>query len=141
MAEIEPGIGLENTTGNGHDPEARKNLDSWLGRGSFDGIFTSQQLASAIEKFVDPGEKIEELLLRGNFRTVTHLNSLLRLNRKAEHFNDKELETLLHNHMAGYPPLGAERINVLLQAVIGQLKQNKEKSMGNRLKGLLGGNR
>jgi hypothetical protein len=139
---IEHEVNTGNIGGNGEvEPETRKKLESWLNRGSFDGIFTTQQVASAIEKFVDPGEKIEELLLRGDFRAVTHLNSLLRLNRKAEHFNDKELETLLHNHMAGYPALGGQRIKVLLQAVVGQLKNDKERSLGNRVKGILGGNK
>jgi hypothetical protein len=132
----------ENISGNGSgEPDTTKKLESWLNRGTFDGIFTSQQVASAIEKFVDPGDKIEELLLRGDFRAVTHLNSLLRLNRKAEHFHDKELETLLHNHMAGYPALGGQRIKILLSAVVGQLQNDKEHSMGNRVKGLLGGNK
>jgi hypothetical protein len=132
----------ENISGNGSgEPDTTKKLESWLNRGTFDGIFTSQQVASAIEKFVDPGDTIKELLLRGDFRAVTHLNSALRLNRKAEHFHDKELETLLHNHMAGYPALGGQRIRILLSAVVGQLNNDKEHNLGNRVKGLLGGNK
>jgi hypothetical protein len=43
--------------------------------------------------------------------------------------------------MAGYPALGGQRIRILLSAVVGQLNNDKEHNLGNRVKGLLGGNK
>ena len=112
-------------------------LDAFLDAGSFDGVFTNQPHASAIEKFVERGDKVEDLLLRGHFRDADHMNALVRLLRKATHFHDSELRDLLLNHAAGYPAIGGLRIDILLRAVVGQLAE-RQRSMGNRLKNALG---
>lgn len=139
MAEIDPGIGVDNITGNGHDDKDTKKLDAFIDSDSFGGIFTSHQLASAIDKFVERGETIEDLIIRGDFRNVTYKNSVMRLRRKAEHFHDKELSTLILNVIAGDVAIGGKRIDILKQAVIGQIEGERKRNIGNRVQGWLGG--
>ena len=130
---MENEIETENN-GNGHDDKLQKFLDV----GSFDGVFTTHQVASAIDKFVERGEKVEDLLLRGYYRDANHINAIVRLYRKAVHFHDTELQALILNHAAGYPGIGGDRINILLKAVVGQLNDQRQRSMGSRLKNALG---
>lgn len=115
-----------------------KKLDAWLDTGVFDGAFSSPHMASALEKFVDRGEKVEDLLLRGHFRTANHMNAVVRLYRKAVHFQDTELQSLLLNHAAGYPAIGGLRIDILLKAVIGQYNQDRKRNLGQGLRDALG---
>lgn len=115
-----------------------KELNDWLGIGTFDNVFQSQQFATALEKFIERGDSVEDLLLRAHFRDVNHLNALIRLYRKAVHYEDDELQKTLLNHAAGYPAIGGLRIDILLQAVCGQTRQKKEQSFGGQLKSALG---
>jgi len=107
------------------DITGTKDIGAWLDKGSFDGVFTSQQISSAIEKLVEPGEKVEQLLMRSEYRDVTHANAFDRLLRKAEHFQDKELESLLHNHAASNVAIGGKRIDILKQTIIGQMSHQQ----------------
>lgn len=128
-----------NIKGNGHsDQPISDKLQAWLDVGTFDNAFTSPHIASAIEKFVERGEKVEDLLLRGHFRDVDHMNAVIRLYRKAVHFKDKELQALLLNHAAGYPAIGGMRIDILLRAVIGQYNMEQKKGVGHSLRSALG---
>lgn len=120
------------------DQQVPDKLQGFLDLGSFDSAFTSPHIASAIEKFVERGEKVEDLLLRGHFRDANHMNSLVRLYRKAVHFHDAELQQLLLNHAAGYPAIGGLRIDILLKAVIGQYNIEKQKGFSHSLRSALG---
>lgn len=122
---------------NGHK-EIPDDVGKFLGMDTFGGMFTSQQVASAIEKFVERGEKVEDLILRGHFRSINHMNATMRLYRKAVHFKDTELQALLLNHMAGYPAIDGRRIDILLQAVTGQYPKDRELGIGSRLKRIMG---
>lgn len=122
---------------NGHK-DIPEDVNKFLSLDTFGGMFTSQQVASAIEKFVERGEKVEDLILRGHFRSVNHMNAVMRLYRKAVHFKDTELQALLLNHMAGYPAIGGQRIDILLRAVVGQYGKEKEKGLSGRIKHTLG---
>ncbi len=102
-------------------------LKEFANLGLFDGAFTSAGTPSAIREFVDRGEKMEDLLLRAYFRDANHMNAMIRLYRKAVHFNDKELQQLLLNHAAGYPAIQGQRIDILLRAVIGQYHLDQKK--------------
>jgi hypothetical protein len=139
MAEIDEGIGVDNTRSNGDGDKDTKKLDSFIDSDTFGGIFTSHQLASAIEKFVERGETVEDLIIRGDFRTVTYKNSAMRLRRKAKHFHDPELTDLILNAIAGDVAIGGKRIDILKQAVVGQLENERKRNMGNRIRGWLGG--
>ena len=125
---------------NGHNTEFdEKKLTGFLNAGDFEGAFQGNQIPSAIDKFVERGEKVEDLLLRGHFRSVAHMNATIRLYRKAVHFKDLELQETILNHVAGYPAIGGARIEILLKAVVGQLDAQKEKKNG-RLRDILLGN-
>lgn len=126
--------------GDGKTAES-KRLKDFLDSDAFDKVFTSQQFASALEKFVERGDEIEDLELRSHFRSPDHMNACIRLYRKAKHFKDTELQELLMNHMAGYPAIGGQRIDILLRAVCGQYTQQKEKGFSNQLRGMLGLNK
>ena len=126
--------------GNGHDPEMDDTkLKSWLNSGDFDGAFQGNGIPSAIDKFVERGDKVEDLLLRSHFRSVAHMNATIRLYRKAVHFKDTELQEFLLNHVAGYPAIGGARIDILLKAVVGQLEAQQQKK-NSRLHNILLGN-
>ena len=129
---------MDTETETGQDGNSTDKLQAFLDGGSFDGVFTTHQVASAIEKFVERGEKVEDLLLRGHFRDADHMNAVVRLYRKAQHFHDTELQALLLNHAAGYAAIGGQRIEILLKAVVGQLSEHKQRSGGGRLKNALG---
>jgi hypothetical protein len=125
---------------NGPNPEMDETkLKGWLNTGDFDGAFQSAGIPSAIDKFVERGDKVEDLLLRGHFRSVAHMNATVRLFRKSVHFHDNELKEFLLNHIAGYPAIGGARIEILLKAVVGQLSAEKEKK-NSRLRNILMGN-
>jgi hypothetical protein len=128
----------EKTGGNGFDPEGRKKLQATLDNDIFDTAFTQQHIAGAIEKFVDRGEKVEDLLLRAHFRDVNHKNACIRLLRKAKHFKDTELEEAILNSIAGDPAIQGLRIDILLQAVTGYLHEKRKNDMGGRLRELFG---
>lgn len=124
---------IDQGNGNGHNP----NLNQFANTGIFDGAFTSTGASSAIREFVERGEKVEDLLLRGFFRDVNHTNAVVRLYRKAVHFNDKELQQMLLNHCAAYPAIQGQRIDILLKAVVGQM-HIEQKSKGLSLRRAFG---
>jgi len=131
---------VKTASSNGHNTEMDESkLKGWLNAGDFDGAFQGTSIPSAIEKFVERGDKVEDLLLRGHFRSVAHMNGTIRLYRKAVHFKDTELQETILNHVAGYPAIGGARIEILLKAVVGQLSAEKEKK-NSRLRSILLGN-
>ena len=107
------------------NPELKNKLKAILDADPMATAFTQQHISSAIEKFVDRGERVEDLLLRGHFRDVNHMNACIRLYRKARHFEDPELQEMILNHMAAYPAIGGIHIDILLQAVTGLLHEKK----------------
>ena len=112
------------------DPELKKKLKSILEQDPMSTAFTQQHISSAIEKFVDRGERVEDLWLRSHFRDVNHMNACIRLYRKARHFEDLELQEMILNHMAAYPSIGGMRIDILLQAVTGMLHEKNGRGGG-----------
>ncbi len=107
----------------------------------FDGIknaFTTQNISSAIDKLVERGDKIEDLIMRGKFWNIDHMNSWVKLLRKASHFKDPELEQLLMNHLAGCTSINGERIDILLRAVIGRNETQIKQSFGSKMRNWVG---
>lgn len=128
---------------NGHNqgaapPVMPEEVRNFIGFDSVRGAFTTQSMSSAIEKIVERGDKIEDLIMRGKFWDFDHMNAWVRLLRKALHFGDKELETLLMNHLAGCTSVQGERIDILLRAVIGQYQTQKNTTVGGKIKNFLG---
>src|ERR1035437_2060656 len=119
-------------------PEIKKKLKAILDSDPMSTAFSQQHITSANEKFVDRGEKTEDFLLRGFYRDVNHMNACIRLYRKAKHFEDLELQEMILNHMAAYPAIGGMRIEILLQAVTGFLRQKQGTDFGSKIKGALG---
>ena len=112
---------------NGFDPTVVEKLQKTLNISDFDGAFASQHLASAIEKFVERGDKLEDLILRGDFPSEEKLLNILLLYADAEDFECDWLKKLLMNLMAGYPAIQGKRIDILKQAVIGQLDSDRKR--------------
>jgi hypothetical protein len=123
---------------NGWDPEVKKKLQATLDNDIFSNAFSQQHIASAIEKFVDRGNSVEDLLLRSHFRDANHMNSCIRLYRKAKHFEDTELQDMILNHMAAYPSIGGMRIDILLQAVTGFIHEKKKDDNMSKFKNIIG---
>lgn len=119
-------------------PEETKKLQAVLDQDPFSTAFTSQSVPSAIEKFVNRGDNVEDLLLRAHFRDVNHKNACVRLLRKAKHFEDKELEEAILNSIAGDPSIGGMRIDILLQAVTGYMKQKMGHDFGKSFRNFMG---
>jgi hypothetical protein len=137
MPEIDEGIGVANVSGNG-DKDTKK-LDAFIDSDTFGNLFLSHQIASAIEKFVDRGETFEDLIIRGDFRNTTYKNATMRLHRKGVHFHDSEIIALIINLVAGDVAEKGKRIDILKQAVIGQLEAERKQGFGGALRGWLGG--
>lgn len=127
--------------GSGHEPFDEKKFTSWLGGGDFDGMFQNASMPSAIEKFVDLGERVEDLFLRADFRDTAHAMATVRLLRKAIHFHDNELKEMILNATAAHPAIRGKRIDILKECVIGQLKQEEKKSAGSRMRSLIMGDK
>jgi F0F1-type ATP synthase alpha subunit len=124
---------------NGHSEQAiNDKLQNFLDIGTFDGAFSTHQMASAIEKFVERGEEVEDLLLRGEFRDVNHMNATIILYSLAKDFNDKVLQEILLNHVAGCPAIEGKRIDILLRAVVGQYGQERKQTIGSKFRKALG---
>lgn len=123
---------------NGHDPEIdEKKLKGWLGAGDFDGVFQSSGVPSAIEKFVERGEKVEDLLLRADFRNDAHVNKTILLYTLADKRHHNALKEAIINVVAGRPSINGKRIDILLKAVVGQLQQDERKGGMSKLRQML----
>jgi hypothetical protein len=129
---------LETDEINDKNAAAIKHLEKFLDTGTWDDELSSTHMPSAIEKFVERGEKVEDLLLRGHFWSRDHANAFVRLLRKAVHFKDEELQTMLLNHAAAIPSVNGERIDILLRAVVGAYGQPKKESIGGKFRKAIG---
>ena len=109
-----------------------------LGLDSFKGAFTNQNMSTALEKLVDPGEKTKDLIMRAHYWDFDYKTAWMCLLWLAKHFHDNELEELLMNTAAGDTSVGGYRIELMVQAVIGQRDQERKKSVGDRLRNWAG---
>jgi len=113
---------------NGHNPEIDEaKLKSWLNDGDFDGAFQGNQIPSVIEKFVERGEKIEDLLLRAEFRDDKHVNKTVLLMTDSIHFKYAEFQESIINAIAARPSIKGNRMLMVLKAVIGKFSVDEEK--------------
>ena len=138
LAWAMPGVVLDGPPADDLNPEVKNKLKAILDSDPLATAFTQQHISSAIEKFVDRGERVEDLLLRGHYRDVNHMNACIRLYRKARHFEDLELQEMILNHMAAYPSIGGMRIDILLQAVTGMLHEKKKHDAFSGIKDAMG---
>ena len=99
-----------------------------LNSGSFDQVFTAQEVISAIKMFVDPGESLEGLLMRADFVDDEQAMAATRHNAKCEDFHDKVGIQELHNTVAARVSIKGKRVEILLKGVTGSqtpVKNNK----------------
>jgi len=136
---IEHEVDTENIGGDGSGDT--KKLDAFIDSDNLGGLFLSHALPSAIDKFVERGDTFEDLIIRADFRNTTYKNACMRLYRKMVHFHCPEGKTLIINLIAGDVAEKGKRIDILKQAVIGQLENERRQSVGNRIQGWLGGNK
>jgi hypothetical protein len=90
-----------------------------LNSGSFDQVFTAQEVISAIKMFVDPGESLEGLLMRADFADDEQAMAATRHAAKCTDFHDKVGEQELHNTVAARVSIKGKRVEILLKGVTG----------------------
>lgn len=117
--------------------DVESKLNKFLDTGTWDGAFTSQSTASALEKLVDRGDKPEGMLLRGKFADYEQAVSFIFMLADATHFGATEIQELLLNLPSTLPSIGGERAQMVLDAIIGS-HSNEEKKGKNWLRKTLG---
>lgn len=133
-----PNVTIDGSNGNGHKPELTPEIKKFLNTGTFDGAFTTPQMSQAIDKFVERGDKTEDLILRSEFPDYDTMIAWNILFRKAKQYGDSGFEEFLMNYAASVPAIGGKRIAILLDAVIGQHQQEQKKSGSNWFKRVMG---
>ena len=120
-------IEARNNTGSEIKPPIKVNVGP-------EGLFTGQKMSSAIDKFVERGDEVEDLILRSDFTDVDQGVAWIRQLRKARHYKDKEYEDMLMNYISMLPAIHARRIKDLKDAVIGAHSVQEGKSFGSKLR-------
>jgi len=116
-----------------------KKLEDILYGGTFDNIFTQQQMASAIKVLVEAGYDIRDLLMRADFpkkRTESHRYILasMRHRAKCREFGDTQGEDELMDVLAGFTSSEGKRIEKFVEAVTGQVKQTNRLSFAEKIR-------
>ena len=100
---------------NGH-----QKVDNMLSHDAFDNMFSGRQMASALEKFTEPGKTPRELLMRDEFDSEDQMTDLVILNWLAIHFSCLELQNLILDKMAGLVSIHGKRMQMVKEAVMGR---------------------
>lgn len=105
-----------------------------------EGMFTSQKMSSAIDKFVERGDNPEDLTMRSDFPSYQHGVAwcyLLNLSKKRK---STTMEKMLTDYLAMLPAINAKRIKDLKDAVIGAHSQ-ESKTFGSKFMQMVGLNK
>ncbi len=115
--------------------EVAKKLLGELNSGSFEAVFTAQEVVSAIKMFVDPGEQLKDIFMRADFADDEQALAASRHNAKCKDFHDKIGEEEIHNTVAARVSIKGKRVDILLKGVTGgQAQSPKKQSAGEWLK-------
>jgi hypothetical protein len=115
--------------------EVAKKLLGQLNSGSFDAVFTAQEVVSAIKMFVDPGDTMDDLFMRADFADDEQALAAARHSAKCKEFGDKFGEQEIHMTAAGRVSIGGKRVDILLRGVTGNQAQAGHKTQfGDRVK-------
>lgn len=115
-------------------------LQEFLSTGSFDRIFTSQEVVSAIRMLVDAGNNLRDLLMRADFpskkkESHRYILAAMRHRAKCLEFHDKNAEDELMDVVAGFTSADGKRIESLVAAITGAGKPQKAREgIADRLK-------
>jgi hypothetical protein len=115
--------------------DAARRLVASLGGSSFDNVFQMQETVSAIKMMVDIGKKPEDMLARTNFLNDTQALAAVRVLSDCIDFGDEVGAQELWWAMAARSAIGAERMYMLLKAVIGGNGQDVKPGGGSGFKG------
>lgn len=119
-----------------------KKLAGELNSGSFDAVFTAQEVVSAIKMFVDPGENIDDLLMRAEFADDEQAMAAVRHAAKCADFHDKVGTDELHHAIAARVSIKGRRVDILLKGVTGgQSSSPKHNGVGDWMKNKAGVNK
>jgi len=128
--------GNGNGNGNGHHQEAEtpkaETLPIMFGNGEIMNPFSHNEGYSALKVFTDIGkaEDPEALMIRSDLpdkRSDGHVlvNMITHAQDLYERFNYSRGKRRLRNVLAGYPAVNGKRIDVTLDAVIGERRQRR----------------
>jgi hypothetical protein len=114
-----------NGNGNGGKVALPKELQDFLGLGSFDGMFSGQEIVSAIKMLIEPGNNARGMTMRSDIpqkKTPAHiwLIALARHMAKNREFSDDNASQEVLDLFASFPSVDGKRINQLVDAVTGQ---------------------
>jgi hypothetical protein len=104
------------------------------------GAFTQQEVVTAVQMLVDPGDATDLLTLamRGDFEDMILLKAIARHLSKALKYNNIDALRELKFIVAGMVAIKGKRSDMLVQAVIGEKKQQEGQSFGDKFKRALG---
>lgn len=108
-----------------------ESLQGFLNEGSFDRLFSYQEVVSAIKMLVDAGANLRDLLMRADFpskKKNSHrlILATMRHHAKCLEFNDKNAEDELMDVVAGFTSADGKRIEELVVAITGSKPQKVE---------------
>jgi hypothetical protein len=120
-----------------------RDPDNLLAHDAFQNMFISRPVASALEKFTEPGKTTLELLMRTRFVSENQMTDLIILAWLSSHFNCPELDNLILKKLAGLvsvPPI--ERMQMVKEAVMGRPDTSvNDHKLGGFLRKAMGGKR
>lgn len=114
-------------------------LQEFLNQGSFDRIFTQQEVVSAIRMLVDAGNNLRDLLMRADFPSKKkdshrYILAAMRHYAKCREFEDKNAMDELMDVTAGFTSADGKRIESLVAAITGGKPQKASEGFADRLK-------
>lgn len=87
--------------------------------------FKDSEMPSAYRELTHPGKDVLELLMRTTFDTEDEINAAVLYYHKCEEFKDEDGKRLLLSKLAAKPSLAGRSRDQLLQALVGQLRLDK----------------
>jgi hypothetical protein len=114
--------------------EAYAALQSFVsGPDLLEKSFTQQEVITAVQMLVDPGNDISNLTMRADFPDSQFLKAAARHLARCRRFKYKAGEEELKFIVAGFPGIKGKRADMLVNAVVGEKKQQRE-SFGDTVK-------
>jgi hypothetical protein len=114
-------------------------LQGFLNEGSFDRLFTYQEMVSAIRMLVDAGDNLRDLLMRADFPSKKkdshrYILAAMRHRAKCREFHDTNAEDELMDVVAGFTSADGKRIEGLIAAITGAKPQKTSEGFAEKLK-------
>lgn len=120
-------------------PEVRakveQKLNGILSEGSFDKMFTMQEMVSAIKEIIHIGDEPRDLYMRADFFDDEQAVDAAGIEADCEEFHNPTAKRQLHNTMAARTAVKGKRIAILERTITGSQQQaQKPQGIGGWMK-------